>query len=93
MNAADDGTATVVEGRVDFPDPQSLTIELFVNDAPDPSGHGEGEAFAGTATPDERGRFTATLPAGLAGKFVTATATDPAGNTSEFSEAVEVVAP
>lgn len=93
LMAADDGTATVVEGRIDFPDPQSLTIELFANDAPDPSGHGEGETFVGTATPDARGRFTATFPAGLAGQWLTATATDSAGNTSEFSEAVLVGVP
>ena len=91
--AEDDGTATVVEGRITFPDPQSVTIELFANEAPDASGHGEGETFVGTATPDAKGRFTATLPAGLAGQWITATATDAAGNTSEFSEAVLVGAP
>lgn len=93
LTAVDDGTTTVVEGRVDFPDPQSLTIELFVNEAPDPSGHGEGETFVGTATPDAKGRFTATLPTGLAGQWITATATDSAGNTSEFSEAALVSVP
>ncbi|MGH3093854.1 MAG: Ig-like domain-containing protein, partial [Gaiellaceae bacterium] len=61
--------------------------------APDPSGHGEGETFVGTATPDAKGRFTATLPTGLAGQWITATATDSAGNTSEFSEAVLVSVP
>jgi hypothetical protein len=93
LRAGDDGTATLVEGRVDFPDPQSLTIELFANEAPDPSGHGEGETFVGTATPAANGRFTATLPTGLAGQWLTATATDSAGNTSEFSEAVLVAVP
>jgi hypothetical protein len=88
--AVDEGTGTVVEGRVDFPEPQSLTIELFAGGAPDPSGHGEGETFVGTATADARGRFTATLPGGLAGRWITATSTDAAGNTSEFSEAVQV---
>jgi hypothetical protein len=61
--------------------------------APDVSGHGEGEMFVGTATPDAKGRFTVTLPAGLAGQWITATATDSAGNTSEFSEAVLVGVP
>jgi hypothetical protein len=93
LTAVDDGTATVVEGRIDFPDPQSLTLELFANDAPDASGHGEGETFLATATPQANGRFTATLPAGLAGQWLTATSTDAAGNTSEFSEAVQVAAP
>ena len=93
LMATDDGTATVLEGRIDFPDPQALTIELFANAAPDASGHGEGETFVGTATPEANGRFTATLPAGLAGQWLTATTTDPAGNTSEFSEAVQVAVP
>jgi parallel beta-helix repeat protein len=91
--AVNHGTATVVEGRVESPDPQSLTIELFVSDARDPSGFGEGERFAGTATPDARGQFRATLPAGLAGTWITATASDSTGNTSEFSEAVLLGAP
>jgi parallel beta-helix repeat protein len=90
LSAVDEGTGTVVEGRVDFPEPQSLTIELFASDVPDPSGHGEGERFVGTATADARGRLTATLPGGLAGQWISATSTDAAGNTSEFSEAVEV---
>ena len=93
LMAADDGTATVVEGRITFPDPQSVTIELFANEAPDASGHGEGETFVGTATPDSKGRFTATLPSGLAGQWITATATDSVGNTSEFSEAALVGVP
>ena len=90
LAAVDDGTATVVEGRVDVSDPQSLTIELFAGDAPDGSGFGEGERFVGSATADARGRFTVTLPAGLAGAWLTATSTDAAGNSSEFSEAVLV---
>jgi parallel beta-helix repeat protein len=93
LTATDDGAATVLEGRVDFPDPQSLTIELFANDAPDTSGHGEGETFVGTATPEANGRFTATLPPDLAGQWLTATSTDAAGNTSEFSEAVQGAGP
>jgi parallel beta-helix repeat protein len=93
LMATDDGTATAVEGRVDVPDPQSLMIELFANEAPDPSGFGEGETFLATATPDAKGRFTATLPAGLAGQWLTATSTDTLGNTSEFSEASQVTVP
>jgi hypothetical protein len=60
-----------------------VTFEFFINDAPDSSGFGEGETFVGTATPGGR-RFTATLPTGLAGRWLTVTATDSAGNTSEF---------
>src|SRR5918996_5034763 len=93
LMATDDGAAAVLEGRIDFPDAQSVTIQLFANEAPDASGHGEGETFVGTATPDAKGRFMATLPAGLAGQWITATATDSVGNTSEFSEAALVGVP
>ena len=89
-HATDNGTTTEVDGRVPTPDPQSVTIEIFVNDAPDPSGYGEGQTFVTTATADAKGRFTASLPGGLAGKYLTATSTDPAGNTSEVSQAIEV---
>lgn len=93
LRATDDGMATTVEGRVTSVDPQSITVELFASHAPDPSGFGEGETFVGTATADAKGRFTATLPAGLAGQWLTATSTDSLGNTSEFSEAVQVTVP
>ncbi|MGH2750794.1 MAG: right-handed parallel beta-helix repeat-containing protein [Actinomycetota bacterium] len=88
--ATDNGATTEAEGRVVHPDPQSLTLEIFVNDEPDASGFGEGQTFVTTATPDAKGRFSASLPGGLAGRFLTATSTDSAGNTSEFSKAREV---
>jgi parallel beta-helix repeat protein len=79
----------VVQGRIDTPNPTTVTIELFANrvpsPGPDPSGHGEGAAFLGTAKPNAQGRFTAALPAVPSGTLITATATDAAGNTSEFA--------
>jgi hypothetical protein len=91
--AVDDGTATTLTGRIDSQVPQSLQLELYANDAPDPSGFGEGQSLVGTATADARGRFTVQLPAGLAGQFLTATATATDGTTSEFSNALEVEVP
>ena len=65
-------------------------LEFFANAVCDPSGHGEGETFLGSTTVTTNGagdiRFTATLPGMVrAGHFLTATATDPGGNTSGFS--------
>jgi hypothetical protein len=65
-------------------------VEFFANAAPDPSGFGEGQTFLGFAnvTTDASGHFggTANVAGAVpAGQKVTATATDPAGNTSEFS--------
>jgi parallel beta-helix repeat protein len=79
----------VVQGRIDTPNPTTVTIELFANRVPspggDPSGHGEGAAFLGTAKPSAQGRFTAALPAVPPGTLITATAIDASGNTSEFA--------
>lgn len=63
--------------------PSSATVELFLSDG-DPSGHGEGKAFLGATTADPGGSFVTTLTLAPTGAALTATATDLAGNTSEF---------
>jgi len=83
----------VVVGSIDTPSPETVVIELFANAAGDPSGHGEGETFLGTVTPNANGRFVATLPPVPAGTLVTATATDTAGSTSEFSRYIAAHGP
>jgi probable HAF family extracellular repeat protein len=69
----------------------TFTVEFFANTD---SGVGEGERFVSstTVTTDSSGRagFTVYLPLVDAGQFLTATATDPAGNTSVFSAGVAV---
>src|SRR5207249_5080796 len=70
-------------------------IEIFASDVCDPSGFGEGKTFLGstTATTDVscNGTFNVTLPVSVAPTArVTATATDPNNNTSEFSACVGV---
>lgn len=88
--AADNGTNTLVSGSIDTQNPGTVTLEFFSNDVADPSGFGEGQRFEASAIPGAGGNFTVTLRGGLAGKFITATATDANGNTSEFSLAVQV---
>ena len=79
----------IVRGRIDTPNPRTVTIEFFSNPVPtpggDPSGHGEGAVFLGRVTPNVLGRFTATLPPVLTGTVISATATDANGSTSEFA--------
>jgi parallel beta-helix repeat protein len=58
------------------------TVEVFVAD-PDPTGFGEGKTFLGDGIATG-GSFS--IPISLVCGEVTATATDAAGNTSEFSE-------
>jgi hypothetical protein len=88
------GGSTTVSGTFqEATEPNTqITIDFYANTAPDPSGYGEGQTYLGskTVTTDAHGNasFTATglaaIPAGQG--FVTATATDAAGNTSEFSK-------
>jgi parallel beta-helix repeat protein len=74
----------------------SFRLEFFANSSCDPSGQGEGERPLGTVTRSTDGNgddvfLFIILPASVpAGEFITATATDDNGNTSEFS-ACEVV--
>ncbi|HXI96682.1 MAG TPA: hypothetical protein VNG04_11180, partial [Candidatus Acidoferrum sp.] len=79
----------VVVGSIDTQNPQTVTIEIFANTVPvpgaDPTRHGEGQTFIGSVTPDGSGRFTVILPPVPHGTVISATATDTAGNTSEFS--------
>lgn len=70
------------------------TVEVFVADG-GADAHGEGKTFAGAATAAGDGTFVVAT-SGVAGEdYVTATATDAAGNTSEFSpnKAVAVTTP
>jgi hypothetical protein len=89
-SAVDNGIATTVTGAVDVSSSGPVTIDLYANDTLDPSGFGEGQALVATVTTSPAGDFVASLVAGLAGRYVTATATDAAGNTSEFSAGIAV---
>ena len=89
--------STVVQGTLNSAPNATFTIEFFANQAPDPSGYGEGERFIGTVdvTTDGAGNapieFTSTTEnAAAPGEHITATATDPDDNTSEFSLAVQI---
>lgn len=70
-------------------------IEFFANTVVTTSGYGPGERYLGsvnvtTGVGGDAGiNFSANVPVGV-GEFITATATDPNGNTSEFSRAIPV---
>jgi CSLREA domain-containing protein len=57
----------------------NCTVEVFSDTAD------EGAIYEGTTTANASGNWTFNKPGGLTGPYVTATATDGSGNTSEFS--------
>lgn len=67
----------------------SCTVEVFISSG-DSSGFGEGETFIGSGTADTSGNFTVSVSGLNSGQQVTATATDPMGDTSQFSANVTV---
>ncbi len=84
------GTGVTVVGTLDSAANAAFRVEFFANTACDPSGNGEGETFLGAATASTDGSGSAVFVVGLTkavlpGAVITATATDPANNTSEFS--------
>src|SRR5262249_38501829 len=72
-------------------------LEFFANDTLDDSNFGEGQAFIGftNVTTDANGNasFNSTFTTVSSGQFISATATDAAGNTSEFSLGIRANAP
>jgi titin len=85
------GKAMLIHGSLDSTPSTTFRLEFFSNDACAPSGYGEGQVFLGfnlvTTNPVGFARFKApvSLPEGA---FVTATATDPNGSTSELSNCI-----
>lgn len=83
----------VVTGTIDTPNLMSVKLEFFANSTADSSGNGEGEIYLGAAKPNATGTFTAALPAVSPGTWISATATDGDGNTSEFALCIEAEGP
>lgn len=70
-------------------------IELFANDACDPSGNGEGQRFLDSFSETSSGTGLVTVNETISanvviGDKITATAMDPDDNTSEFSDCIAV---
>ena len=87
--------STTIEGTLNSTPSATFTLEFFSNSACDPFGHGEGESLLGSTvvTTDGGGdaSFMVPFPTDLpTGTVITATATDPSNNTSEFSQCATV---
>ncbi|MFY9607363.1 MAG: C25 family cysteine peptidase [Blastocatellia bacterium] len=87
------GGGVNIQGTLNSTANTTLTLHFYANSSCDPSGNGEGQTFLGSAMATTVGNnvtFNITLAGASAsvGQFITATATNPLGNTSEFSACV-----
>lgn len=87
----------LITGTLNSAANKTFTIQFFSNPACDASGYGEGKTYRGqeiNVTTDGSGNatFSHIPPPIPLGEVVTATATDPDGNTSEFSPCLTVTA-
>jgi hypothetical protein len=90
-------TTSHVHGTLSSTASMTFAVEFFSNPACDGSGNGEGKTLLGSSllTTDGSGDAPFVLvysAAATPGHFMTATATDPVGNTSEFS-ACQIILP
>ncbi|HEX8219094.1 MAG TPA: S-layer homology domain-containing protein, partial [Chloroflexia bacterium] len=91
-------TQSQIKGSMNSLPNTMFTIEFFANDTCDSTGYGEGKTFLGTTSATTAGNgnasFTfepdAPVPGGT---YITSTATDPSGNTSEFSACLLIQGP
>ncbi|HZI60435.1 MAG TPA: Calx-beta domain-containing protein [Pyrinomonadaceae bacterium] len=86
------GSSTTILGSLNSTPNTTFQIDFYSNAAVDPSGHGEGALFFSTTSVTTNASGNAsidvTFPIALpSGRVISATATDPNGNTSEFSAA------
>ncbi len=84
--------ATFIGGTLNAQPGTPFTLQFFSSPVADPSGYGQGETYLGQlkgVTTDTTGNTSFTFSVRFPvdpGQFFTATATDPNGNTSEFSQ-------
>jgi len=92
-SATSSARGTSITGSINSTPNTRFAIDVYASDEANPQGNGEGAVFLGmtTAFTDAGGdaEVVGTFPM-VAGNVVSATAVDPTGNTSEFSESVDV---
>lgn len=98
LSSADSsGGVTTIVGTLNSAASTTFSVDFYASAVADTSGYGEGEVYLGSATLTTDGlgdvAFTEQFAVAVsAGEVVTATATDPADNTSEFSATVVATA-
>ena len=94
-SALSDGSETVIQGTLYESPNTTYLIQFFSSPTQDPSGHGQGLKLLGATTvttnANEIGTFTEPIPTGTpTGQYISATATSPDNDTSEFSSDISV---
>ncbi len=97
-SAASGGSTTTISGTLNSTASTTFTIDFYSSQVCDASGRGEGQTFLGSTTISTDSSCSANINATLAvvvpaGNILTATATDPNGNTSEFSNCTQALPP
>lgn len=93
MWADSSGGTTTIKGTLNSVADTTYRVELFASTSPDASGYGEGQSYLGfvdvtTGVDCNSPEFTLVVPGTYTTQAITATATAPGGNTSEFSHVV-----
>ncbi len=96
LTAVKAGAVTSISGALNGLPNTTFTLDFYASPSADPSGYGQGQNYLGSAsvTTDVTGNATFSVDlaaATVAGEAISATATDPSGNTSEF--AADITAP
>ncbi|MEK6301734.1 MAG: C25 family cysteine peptidase [Acidobacteriota bacterium] len=89
-SATTNGTQVNIQGTLNSAANATFDLDFFVNSSCDGSGNGEGQTYIGSASVNTNGSgdvaFNVSFNVSVAtSQVITATATDAAGNTSEFS--------
>jgi hypothetical protein len=96
LQSASTGATTTVSGTLNSRAGQTFSLDFYTSTTPNITFFGDGQSYLGSTTvsTDANGNasFTASLPATTASQWITATATDASGNTSEFSAARQLPA-
>lgn len=80
---------TFVSGQLDGAANQTYHVEVFISDKCDATGYGQGGAYMGAVDTPANTNFTLDAFGLPGGTYITATATDPKKNTSEFSKCIK----
>jgi len=93
-SAVINGSEVTIQGTLSSFVNQTFQVEFFLQDAAGPTGHGEGKTLIGfqNVTIDATGKGTINVTLAVTvkpGQVISATATSPTGNTSEFSLSIK----